>query len=51
MERALHPVEEQPHPAPIPRDPELPSVSDGVVMAFAAVALVATAVGLILLIG
>jgi hypothetical protein len=51
MERAPHPVEEDHHPAPIARDPELPAVSDGALMAFAAAALVATALGLILLIG
>ena len=51
MERAPHPVEEEHHPAPIPRDPDLPRISDGALMAFAAAALVATALGLIALIG
>ena len=55
MERATHPVEEheaveEHHGAePIPRDPDLPTVSDATLMLFAAAALVATVVGLLIL--
>jgi hypothetical protein len=57
MQRATHPVEEH-HPAepaaqpaaqPIPRDPDLPTVSDTTLMFFAAGALVVTLVALLVL--
>ena len=37
------------HPEPIPRDPELPDISDTALMFFAAGALVVTAVALVML--
>jgi hypothetical protein len=37
------------HPAPIPRDPELPDVSDTTLSLFAAGALLVTAVALLML--
>ena len=49
MERAPHPVEEQPHPEPVPRDPDLPTVSDTTLIFFAAGALVVTLVALLVL--
>ena len=53
MERATHPVEEhqgEHHGGePIARDPDLPTVSDTSLMLFAAAALVATVVGLLIL--
>jgi hypothetical protein len=53
MERAApHPeVGEHVTPAPVPRDPDLPAVSDGTLMLVAAVALVATALALLALVG
>ncbi len=53
MERAAHPPEEEahPHPEPVPRDPDLPTLSDSALMLFAAAALAATLVGLFALIG
>ena len=53
MERAAHPPEEEahPHPEPVPRDPDLPTLSDSALMLFAAAALVGTLVGLYVLIG
>jgi hypothetical protein len=52
MERATHPVDahDEAHPAPVPRDPDLPQVSDATLMLFAAAALVATAAALLLLV-
>ena len=52
MERATRLVEEheEAHPAPVPRDPDLPQVSDSTLMFFAAAALIATAAALLLLI-
>ena len=52
MERATHPVEEhgEAQPTPVPRDPDLPQVSDATLMIFAAAALIATAVALALLV-
>jgi hypothetical protein len=52
MERAAHPPEEEAHehPAPVPRDPELPSVSDSTLMFFAGGALVVTLVALLVLV-
>jgi hypothetical protein len=44
---AAHPEEH--HPEPIPRDPEMPDVSDTTLMFFAAGALVVTAVALAML--
>jgi hypothetical protein len=51
MERATRPADEHAdaHPAPVPRDPDLPTVSDTTLMLFAAVALVVTALALIFL--
>jgi hypothetical protein len=37
------------HPQPIPRDPDLPDISDGTLMLFAAVALTVTVIVLVLL--
>jgi hypothetical protein len=53
MERAAHRPEEEasPHPEPVPRDPDLPTISDRALMLFAAAALVATLVALFVLIG
>jgi hypothetical protein len=55
MQRATHPAEghEAAHPAPqlapTARDPDLPAVSDSMLMVFAAVALVVTALALVFL--
>ena len=55
MERATHPADERaearpaPHLAPTARDPDLPAVSDPMLMLFAAVALVVTALALVFL--
>ena len=49
MERAPHPVEEEHHPQPVPRDPDLPTVSDTTLIFFAAGALVVTLVALLVL--
>jgi hypothetical protein len=49
MERATHPVEEH-APEPVPRDPDLPTVSDTTLMFFAAAALILTAVALLVLV-
>ena len=53
MERAaLHPEEaEHPHPEPVPRDPDLPTLTDRALMLFAAAALIGTLHGLYALIG
>ena len=53
MERATRQAEEhaQAHPAPVPRDPDLPQVSDTTLMFFAAAALIATAAALLVLVG
>ncbi len=53
MERAAHRPEAQDpaHPEPVPRDPDLPALSDTALMVFAAAALVATLGALALLIG
>ena len=53
MARATHPADEQgeTHPAPVPRDPDLPTVSDTTLMLFAAAALALTAFALFGLIG
>jgi hypothetical protein len=53
MERAAHhPKAQHPaHPEPVPRDPDLPALSDTALMVFAAAALVATLGALALLIG
>ena len=53
MERAIHPPDEhaEAHPAPVPRDPDLPSVSDATLMVFAGIALVVTAAALLLVVG
>ena len=50
MERAQpHPeADEHAHPAPVPRDPDLPAVSDATLMLVAAAALVAAATALLL---
>jgi hypothetical protein len=52
MERAAHPAEEhaEAHPAPVPRDPDLPEVSNGTLMLFAAAALAVTAAALLALV-
>ena len=44
-----HESHDEPHPAPIPRDPTLPDVKDGTLAFFAAGALVVTAVALLTL--
>jgi hypothetical protein len=54
MERAPHPVEEEhhpqpPHPEPLTRDPDLPTVSDTTLIFFAAGALIVTLVALLVL--
>jgi hypothetical protein len=51
MERAAHHPKEEapPHPEPVPRDPDLPTLSDSTLMLFAAGALVVTAVALLVL--
>jgi hypothetical protein len=53
MERAAHPPEEEAHahPEPVPRDPDLPSVSLPALMLFAGGALVVTLVALLVLVG
>lgn len=48
MAKAMHDADEQ-HPAPVPRDPDLPSVTDTTLMFFAAGALIVTAVALLVL--
>ena len=48
MERATRRVEEH-HPEPVPRDPDLPTISDSALMLFAAGALVLTVVALLVL--
>ena len=52
MERATHPVDarDEAHPAPVPRDPDLPQVSDTTLILFAAAALVLTLAALLVLI-
>ena len=57
MERATHPVDAHPvaahgeaHPAPVPRDPDLPQVSDTTLIVFAAAALIATLAALLVLV-
>jgi hypothetical protein len=50
MERAALPPEEAEHPQPLPRDPDLPTVSDTTLMFFAGGALVVTLVGLLVLV-
>ena len=52
MERAAHPPEEEEraHPQPVPRDPDLPAVSDTTLMVFAAAALAVTALALLALV-
>ena len=49
MERATHPADEHAdaHPTPVPRDPELPALSDAALIMFAAAALVVTALALV----
>jgi hypothetical protein len=53
MQRATHPAEEhrpaEPAAQPIPRDPDLPTLSDTTLMFFAAGALVVTLVALLVL--
>jgi hypothetical protein len=49
MERAPQPVEEEHPPEPVPRDPDLPTVSDTTLMFFAAAALLVTLVALLAL--
>jgi hypothetical protein len=44
-----HGAHEEHHPEPVPRDPDLPSVSDGTLAFFAAGALVVCAVALLTL--
>jgi hypothetical protein len=55
MERAAHRPEPEgeihAQPEPVARDPELPTIADGALIGFAAAALVATAIALLLLIG
>ena len=52
MERATHPSEDraEAHPAPVPREPDLPSVSDATLMLFAGGALVLTLAALVVLV-
>ena len=52
MERATHPPDEhaEAHPAPVPRDPDLPAVSDAMLMIFAGGALVLTLAVLVVLV-
>ena len=53
MERAAHPPPEESHheeAQPVPRDPDLPVVSDTTLMFFAAGALVVTLVALLVLV-
>jgi hypothetical protein len=49
MQRAIHPAEghAEAHPAPVPRDPDLPSVSDATLMLFAGGALLLTLAALV----
>ncbi|HEY1289327.1 MAG TPA: hypothetical protein VGF58_13450 [Burkholderiales bacterium] len=49
MERATHPAEDhaEAHPAPVARDPDLPTVSDATLMLFAGGALVLTLAALV----
>jgi hypothetical protein len=50
MERAAHPPkEEDTHPQPVPRDPDLPMLSDAALMFFAAGALIVTTAALLVL--
>ena len=50
MERAaLHREEEAHHPEPVPRDPDLPTISDTTLMFFAGGALFVTLVALLVL--
>jgi hypothetical protein len=51
MERATHQGDAhgEAHPAPVPRDPDLPTVSDTTLRLFAAGALVVTAAALLIL--
>jgi hypothetical protein len=50
MERPAHLKEaEDHHPLPVPRDPDLPALSDAILMLFAGCALVLTAVALLVL--
>jgi hypothetical protein len=50
MERAAHPKEEEAHhPEPVPRDADLPAVSDTTLMFFAGGALFVTVVALLVL--
>jgi hypothetical protein len=53
MERAAHrpEAEDLAHPEPVPRDSDLPALSDTALMVFAAAALIATLGALALLIG
>lgn len=44
-----HDDHDEHHPAPVPRDPDLPTISDGTLSFFAAGALVVTAVALLTL--
>lgn len=44
-----HPAHDEHHPAPVPRDPDLPKVSDGTLSFFAGGALLVTAVALMTL--
>jgi hypothetical protein len=47
---AAHPPEADHHdPAPVPRDPDLPALSDTALMLFAGAALIVTAVALLVL--
>ena len=48
MAKAIHKGDEH-HPEPVPRDPDLPSVSDTTLMFFAGGALIVTAVALLVL--
>ena len=51
MERAAHPPEEDhPRVAPVPTDPDLPTLSEPALMIFAAAALAVTALALFALI-
>ena len=49
MEKAHSGEQHDDHPAPIPRDPELPDITDTTLMFFAAGTLVVTAVALVVL--
>jgi hypothetical protein len=49
MQNAAEDIHEEDRPAPMPRDPDLPTVSDTTVMFFAAGSLVVTAVALLVL--